>query len=158
ELLANGILNMLTVGTTESPSSGKPRIIRFSLPIFEHIHHHRQTGGAKMRTRGRAIKDYLLNYTNAAFIVKEGFNLPEDGLFAGFDAAKTTYSKDSWNYEEGGKIESLKALAAAASNSTNAPSPGASDGKDLEKSGERGVLQAAGGPGASGQGGQKPPA
>jgi len=33
----------------------------------------------------RVAKDYLLNYTNAAFIVKEGFKLPEDGLFSGFD-------------------------------------------------------------------------
>src|SRR6266536_2040466 len=35
----------------------------------------------------RIAHDYLVNYTNAAFIVKEGFKLPEDGLFAGFDAA-----------------------------------------------------------------------
>ena len=35
----------------------------------------------------RIAHDYLVNYTNAAFIVKEGFKLPEDGLFSGFDAA-----------------------------------------------------------------------
>ena len=34
-------------------------------------------------------KEYLVNYTNAAFIVKDGFKLPEDGLFSGFDAADT---------------------------------------------------------------------
>ena len=34
----------------------------------------------------RIAKDYLVNYTNAAFIVKEGFKLPEDGLYSGFDA------------------------------------------------------------------------
>ena len=33
----------------------------------------------------RIAKEYLINYTNAAFIVKEGFKLPEDGLFSGFD-------------------------------------------------------------------------
>ena len=33
----------------------------------------------------RIARDYLVNYTNAAFIVKEGFKLPEDGLFSGFD-------------------------------------------------------------------------
>ena len=33
----------------------------------------------------RIAKDYLINYTNAAFIVKEGFKLPEDGLYSGFD-------------------------------------------------------------------------
>jgi formate dehydrogenase major subunit len=30
----------------------------------------------------RIAKDYLINYTNAAFIVKDGFKLPEDGLFS----------------------------------------------------------------------------
>ncbi len=36
----------------------------------------------------RIAKEYLVNYTNAAFIVKEGFKLPEDGLYSGFDAAR----------------------------------------------------------------------
>ena len=40
----------------------------------------------------RIAKEYLVNYTNAAFIVKEGFKLPEDGLYSGFDAAAGTYS------------------------------------------------------------------
>ena len=35
----------------------------------------------------RIAKDYLVNYTNAAFIIKDGFKLPEDGLYSGFDAA-----------------------------------------------------------------------
>jgi formate dehydrogenase major subunit len=52
----------------------------------------------------RLAKDYLLNYTNAAFIVKDGFKLPEDGLYSGFDAAKQTYDKSTWNYEEGGSV------------------------------------------------------
>ncbi len=34
----------------------------------------------------RIAKEYLVNYTNAAFIIKDGFKLPEDGLFSGFDA------------------------------------------------------------------------
>src|ERR1022692_2292736 len=50
----------------------------------------------------RIAKDYLVNYTNAAFIIKEGFKLPEDGLFSGFDPATKTYNKSSWNYQEGG--------------------------------------------------------
>src|SRR5439155_1424985 len=33
----------------------------------------------------RIAKDYLVNYTNASFIIKEGFKLPEDGLYSGFD-------------------------------------------------------------------------
>src|SRR5215203_4053366 len=52
----------------------------------------------------RIAKDYLINYTNAAFVVKEGFKLPEDGLFSGFDAAGQTYEKSTWNYEEGGNL------------------------------------------------------
>ena len=47
----------------------------------------------------RIAKDYLVNYTNAAFIVKEGFKLPEDGLYSGFDAASGSYDKTTWNYE-----------------------------------------------------------
>src|SRR5580698_7268998 len=38
----------------------------------------------------RIAKEYLVNYTNAAFIVKEGFKLPEDGLYSGFDAGSQT--------------------------------------------------------------------
>ena len=50
----------------------------------------------------RIAKEYLVNYTNAAFIVKEGFKLPEDGLYSGFNAASSSYDKTTWNYEEGG--------------------------------------------------------
>jgi formate dehydrogenase major subunit len=49
----------------------------------------------------RIAHDYLANYTNAAFIVKEGFKLPDDGLYSGFDAGTQTYDRSSWNYEEG---------------------------------------------------------
>ena len=52
----------------------------------------------------RIAKDYVLNYTNAAFIIKEGFKLPEDGLYSGFDTEKKTYDKSSWNYQEGGDL------------------------------------------------------
>jgi AcrR family transcriptional regulator len=58
ELLASGIHDMLqAVHAAEFPKSGKrhERIIRFSLPVFEHIHRHRQAGAAGMGTRGRAI-------------------------------------------------------------------------------------------------------
>src|SRR5581483_3794750 len=48
----------------------------------------------------RVAKDYLVNYTNAPFIVKEGFKLPEDGLYSGFDPGTQVYDKSSWNYEE----------------------------------------------------------
>src|SRR5258705_10141559 len=49
----------------------------------------------------RVAKEYLTDYTNAAFIVKDGFKLPEDGLYSGFDAASQTYDRSSWTYEEG---------------------------------------------------------
>ncbi|SPE38889.1 fragment of formate dehydrogenase O, large subunit (part 2/2) [Candidatus Sulfopaludibacter sp. SbA3] len=52
---------------------------------------------------GRIARDYLANYTNAAFLVKEGFQLPEEnGVFSGFDAATSVYDRSSWNYEEAG--------------------------------------------------------
>jgi formate dehydrogenase major subunit len=46
----------------------------------------------------RIARDYLVHYTNAAFIVKEGFKLPDDGLYSGYDAAGHTYDKSTWNY------------------------------------------------------------
>jgi len=52
----------------------------------------------------RIAHDYLVNYTNAAFVIKEGFKLPEDGLYSGFDPEKKTYDKKTWNYEEGGDL------------------------------------------------------
>src|SRR3954469_3298221 len=55
--------------------------------------------------QNRIARDYLINYTNAAFIVKDGFKLPDDGLFSGFDAQGATYDKATWNYEAGGNVE-----------------------------------------------------
>jgi len=50
----------------------------------------------------RIARDYLINYTNAAFVVKEGFKLPDDGLYSGFNAAAGTYDTSTWNYEGAG--------------------------------------------------------
>jgi formate dehydrogenase major subunit len=52
----------------------------------------------------RINKEYLVNFTNAAFVVKNGFKLPEDGLYSGFDDATKTYDRSTWNYEEGGNL------------------------------------------------------
>src|SRR5438477_2246369 len=52
----------------------------------------------------RIAKDYLVNFTNAAFIIKDGFKLPEDGLYSGFDAAAQSYDRSTWNYAEGGDV------------------------------------------------------
>ena len=49
---------------------------------------------------GRIAHDYLLHYTNAAFLIQDGFKLPEDGLFSGFDAATAIYDRSTWNYQE----------------------------------------------------------
>jgi formate dehydrogenase major subunit len=39
---------------------------------------------------GRIAKEYLVNFTNAPFLVQEGFKLPEDGLYSGFDDQSNT--------------------------------------------------------------------
>ena len=65
----------------------------------------------------RIAKDYLVNYTNAAFIVKEGFKLPEDGLYSGFDPATKTYDKSTWNYEDGNDAGGVAPAAHAAAGS-----------------------------------------
>jgi formate dehydrogenase-N alpha subunit len=43
-------------------------------------------------------KDYVVNYTNASFIIKRNFNF-NDGIFSGYDEAKRSYNKSSWAYE-----------------------------------------------------------
>jgi formate dehydrogenase major subunit len=48
----------------------------------------------------RIAKEYLVNFTNAAFVVKSDFKLPADtdGVFSGFDAGKHNYDRSTWNY------------------------------------------------------------
>jgi formate dehydrogenase major subunit len=41
---------------------------------------------------------YVRNYTNASFIVKQGFAF-NDGLFSGYDASKRTYNISTWSYD-----------------------------------------------------------
>ena len=48
------------------------------------------------------FKEYVLNYTNASFIVGKDFAF-NDGLFSGYDAAKRKYNKDTWVLEKDGK-------------------------------------------------------
>jgi formate dehydrogenase major subunit len=50
----------------------------------------------------RIAKEYLVNFTNAAFVVQEGFKLPEDGLYSGFDETSKTYDRSTWNYQAKG--------------------------------------------------------
>src|SRR5262249_26172394 len=143
----------------------------------------------------RIALDYVKNYTNATFLVKDGFKLPEDGLYSGFDANTRIYDKSTWNYEEGGKVAAPagefeagagrrapnRADGVAPADTNGVAKPGAQPSPGLaqkpvsvstptqqppsaskEKTyGGQGPVggghQAAGPPGASGQGGPVPP-
>jgi formate dehydrogenase major subunit len=73
----------------------------------------------------RIAHDYLVNYTNAAFIIKDRFKLPDDGLYSGFDPEKRTYDKATWNYEEGGDLTGKPAVASPPEKPAPPPKPGA---------------------------------
>lgn len=45
-----------------------------------------------------SFKDYVVNYTNASFLVNPDFYF-KDGLFAGWDAAKNAYDKALWSFQ-----------------------------------------------------------
>ncbi len=45
-------------------------------------------------------KEYVNNYTNAAFVVGDGYAF-EDGLFSGYDAAARKYDKSKWALAKG---------------------------------------------------------
>src|SRR4029434_187475 len=101
----------------------------------------------------------------AAFIVKDGFKLPEDGLYSGFDAATQVYDKSTWNYEEGGNVGGTYNAAEAsetrkAATSPAQPAPAAANSQPSSEGGGQGPVggghQAAGGPGASAQSTPKP--
>ena len=52
-------------------------------------------------THDKIQHEYVRNYTDVGFIVKEGFSF-EDGLYTGYDAEKRTYTdKTQWGYEIG---------------------------------------------------------
>src|SRR3989475_4383928 len=95
----------------------------------------------------RIAHDYLVNFTNAAFVVKEGFKLPEDGLYSGFDPEKKVYDKSTWNYEAGGDLAGKAAAASAApAHASHSSDPGGGQGD-----------RAAGPSGGKGSGGPAPP-
>ena len=48
----------------------------------------------------RIAKDYLINYTNAAFIVKEGFKFRKM-VCSPVSTPPTVYDPETWNYEAG---------------------------------------------------------
>lgn len=44
--------------------------------------------------------EYTKNFTNASYVVKEGFGY-QDGLFTGYDEARRDYNRSTWDYELG---------------------------------------------------------
>src|SRR5438552_237686 len=102
-------------------------------------------------SNNRIHRDYVVNYTNAAFVIKEGFKLPEDGLYSGFDPASASYDKSSWNYEAGGNVTG-KAGAATAGAAAGLSAHGGAPGKDHP---EGGGYQAQGPVGAKAMGNAK---
>jgi len=46
-------------------------------------------------------EEYVANYTNASFLIDEGFQGPADldGFFSGYDPEKRSYSTDTWSYQ-----------------------------------------------------------
>ncbi len=51
-------------------------------------------------TNDKIQRDYVVNYTDLSFIVKQEFAFTE-GLYSGYDADKHTYDRSSWEYEIG---------------------------------------------------------
>lgn len=51
-------------------------------------------------TNDKIQQDYVKNYTNISFLVKEGFGF-EDGLFTGYNEQTRSYNSSSWGYEMG---------------------------------------------------------
>ena len=74
ELLASGMHGILhSVRSVDLPSSAKPheRIVRFSRPMFEHVHRHRGSGAAKIGARGRAVLHGHLQTALAKLIAED---------------------------------------------------------------------------------------
>jgi formate dehydrogenase major subunit len=54
-------------------------------------------------------KDYVVNYTNAAFLIDAAYNFdPVTGVFSGFNDEHNTYNKESWQYQLGTNGELIK--------------------------------------------------
>ncbi len=54
----------------------------------------------ELLTKDQIQREYVTNYTDLSFIVREDFAFT-DGLYSGFDPAKGKYDKTSWDYERG---------------------------------------------------------
>src|SRR5262245_20381562 len=51
-------------------------------------------------SKGRYHADYVRHYTNAPFLIREGYAFDEaEGLFSGWNENARKYDKATWNYE-----------------------------------------------------------
>jgi formate dehydrogenase major subunit len=82
----------------------------------------------------RIAKDYLLNYTNAGFVVQPEFKLPADtdGVFSGFDAQKQSYDRASWNYSGKGSAPAKNAGTQTGQGSAPQPLPPMPENVDFD--------------------------
>lgn len=51
-------------------------------------------------TNDKIHHEYVKAYTNASFLINEGFSL-EDGIFTGYNEEKRSYDKANWSYQMG---------------------------------------------------------
>lgn len=51
-------------------------------------------------TEDRIQHEYVLNYTDMSFLVKDEFAF-KDGLYSGYNAEKRSYDRSSWDYAYG---------------------------------------------------------
>jgi formate dehydrogenase major subunit len=51
-------------------------------------------------TNDKIQREYVTSYTDASFIVKEGYAF-SNGIYSGYDAEKRSYDKSTWDYELG---------------------------------------------------------
>lgn len=90
---------------------------------------------------GRIAREYLTHFTNAPFLIRDGFKLPEDGLYSGFDAETQLYDRTSWNYEPGGNLTGRPVPAATGPDLPLAPTPRAiqelRDQREAQRAGNR---------------------
>src|SRR6516225_10152504 len=87
--------------------------------------------------------EYVRNYTNASFLVKDGYDFHE-GLFAGYDAQKRAYDVSMWAYEADAAATATleKARAAAVAKGEARPGAGIAIAKrDMQLEHPRSVFQ-----------------
>jgi len=87
--------------------------------------------------------EYVRNYTNASFLVKDGYDFHE-GLFAGYDPQKRAYDVSMWAYEADAAATATLEKAQAAAVAKGEARPGASIAiakRDMQLEHPRSVFQ-----------------